>query len=216
MSESILYRVMEETDLRCAVKLLAEAFSSRDPPERVMGITPDEFEVMAAHDTKALLSDRLSLVARVSTTAQMVGVLVANDACSKVPDGLNISDKFKPIAALVRTLTVGYMARNHLGPGRTLYLYMIAVDSRFSGRGIGTSLIETSLTHAQLQGYTESFVAATNRRSQHLFKGCGFVEKGQVSYRDFRFEGEAVFAGIKGDPGVILMEQPLASRACPV
>jgi ribosomal protein S18 acetylase RimI-like enzyme len=175
-----------------------------------MGITPDEFEVMAADDIQALVRDGLSVVACVSTTGQIVGVMVARDACSRVPGGVDVSDKFKPIAALVDTLTADYMAHKRLTPGRVLYPYMLGVDSRFGGDGIGTGVTEATLTHARRRGYTESFLVATNTRSQQLFRCLGFVEKDRVSYSDFLFEGKAVFASIT-DSAIILMELPLGT-----
>jgi hypothetical protein len=52
---------------------------------------------------------------------------------------------------------------------------------------------------------------ATNKASQHIFRKLGFVERVWRSYRDYRIDGQAVFASIVEHGGPILMDKQLAS-----
>ncbi len=45
--------------------------------------------------------------------------------------------------------------------------------------------------------------------SQHVFRALGFRDILSASYKDFLFNGEAVFSSIVGPEATILMEQEL-------
>ncbi len=95
-------------------------------------------------------------------------------------------------------------------PGEYLHLFMLGVDARFAGQGIAQRLVQTSLENGRRKGYHWALTEATGTVSQRVFGKLGFVERFRVSYRDYQYNGDAVFAAIQGHEGAALMDRPVA------
>ncbi len=120
-----------------------------------------------------------------------------------------ISKKFLPIFSMLGELDNQYRNLRAAPQGECLHLFMLAVDPRFTGQGIAQRLVETSLQIAKARGYRYAVTEATGLISQKVFRKLGFEERFRVSYAEYKYEGQHVFASIVAHGGTALMERQL-------
>jgi hypothetical protein len=70
-------------------------------------------------------------------------------------------------------------------------------------------LVAASIKNGTEHGYRSANTFATNRISQRVFQKLGFSELFSVSYKDYTFKGNRVFASIEGDDRTALMARSL-------
>ena len=201
---------MQESDAQEAAELLARSFCASDPLEVVLGITEPEFVEMTLLDFPQILEDQLSIVAREEETNELVGVTTAMDAMTPFTDSSGkISPKFAPVAAIVNQLHHPYLETIPQKRGHTAYYYMGAVKSSWQGRGVAQATFKASEDLITLRDYKHIFGIATNRGSSAAICHNGFSPVATVSYQDFMYQGEKVFASITKHEGVTLVEKIL-------
>jgi GNAT superfamily N-acetyltransferase len=209
---TINYGIYGTSDREEMAHLLGDVFPHRDPPAVAAGLTPAEFENFVRLFCPKAEAERLTIVARFAGTGEMIGALLAEDSASALPDGMNrLSAKFNPIFDILGQLDAEYRVGQTPRPGESLHLFLLGVAQSFAGRGVARQLVERCLENGARRGYRIAVTEATNTTSQHIFRTQGFVERVRRSYRDHRFDGQAVFASIVDHPGPILMDRPLAS-----
>lgn len=208
--QGIQYGICELSDLDEMGTLLAEIFARFDPPPVAMHITPAEFEKFIRCFLPRVETDGLTIVARDAESKQMVGALLTEDAAAPLPSGLDLlSGKFDPIFNLLEQLSVDYWEGQEPSPGEFLHFFLLGVAQPHFGRGIAQNLVTACVENGVQKGYRVGVTEATNSVSQHIFRKAGFVERVQRSYRDYRYQGDAVFASIEGHTGPILMDRQL-------
>jgi ribosomal protein S18 acetylase RimI-like enzyme len=208
----ITFSVYSASDRGEMARLLGEEFARHDPPAFAVGLTPAEFESFVRLFCPRAEADELTMVARSAATGQMIGVLLSEDSASDPPDGLHlVSAKFDPIFDILGQLDAEYRGDRTVRPGESLHIFLLAVAERFGGQGVARRLVATCLANGARRGYRVAVTEATNPTSQHIFRTEGFVEKVRRSYRDHRFNDQAVFASIADFGGPILMEKPLVA-----
>jgi ribosomal protein S18 acetylase RimI-like enzyme len=208
------YSICEARDSDEMAQLLGEAFSHRDPPAMATGLTPSEFQGFVRLFFPRAGADGLTMVARSSETGEMIGALLTEDPVSPSPDGMDqLGAKFNPIFDILEQLGEEYRRGRTVSPGESLHLFLLGVAERFAGQGVAQHLVAACLENGARRGYRVAVTEATNKVSQHIFRKLGFVERVRRSYRDHRFNGQAVFASIAEHGGPILMEIPLQALA---
>jgi GNAT superfamily N-acetyltransferase len=206
----IEYGVFAASDGEAMVKLLGEAFSRRDPPAVAVGLTASEFEELVRLFCPRAEAEGLTIVARQAGTGELVGALLTEDSASAPPEGMDrLSTKFDPIFDILGQLDAEYRGDAAPRPGDALHLFLIGVAEKAAGKGVARQLVAACLENGVRRGYRRAITEATNRVSQHVFRGLGFVERAQRSYAAHRFGGRAVFASIVEHGGPILMERSL-------
>ena len=192
-------------------RLLGEVFARRDPPAVAVGITQSEFETLVRLFCPKSDGEPLTVVARSSTTGEMIGALLAEDSVSEPPEHISlVSAKFNPIFDILGQLDEEYRVGRSLQPGESVHLFLLGVAEAFAGRGVAQQMVEECLANATRKGYRLAITEATNKTSQHVFRKHGFVERVWRSYRDHRFEGQAFFDSIADHGGPMLMDKRLA------
>jgi ribosomal protein S18 acetylase RimI-like enzyme len=206
------YSVYTVSDADVMAQLLGEVFSQRDPPAVATGLTSSEFEALVRLLCPKAEAEGLTIVARSAGTGEMIGALLTEDSASALPEGMDrLSAKFNPIFDILGQLDTEYRAGRALHPGECLHLFLLGVAQRFAGQGVARQLVAACLENGSRRGYRTAVTEATNKASQHIFRNQGFVERVRRSYRDYRFDGHAVFASIGEHGGPLLMDKPLAS-----
>jgi GNAT superfamily N-acetyltransferase len=207
----IQYGLAEPSDMDEIARLLSVVFTQDDPLAATLGVTPAEFEDLIRLFCPQAAAERLTIVAKSAPTGEMVGALLAEDRSLDLPGGLErLSEKFAPVFDLLGQLDADYQQGKNIPPGHCLYLVWLGVVRPFAGRGIGQQLVASCLENGARRGYRSTVTEATSSVSQHIFRKHGFVERVRQSYRDFRYQGEAVFASIEGHTGALLMDKDLA------
>jgi len=193
------------------MRLLAEAFSRYDPPAYAVGITVEDFAAFVRLLLPQVLSEGLTVVARLRSTRELVGALLTLDSASELPDAIaHLDAKFNPIFDLLGQLEEEHRRGKHPHPGERLHLFLLGVSDRVAGRGVGQQLVARCLAHGASRGYTLAVTEATNKTSQHIFTKQGFTTRVQRSYADHIFEGRRAFASIAEHGGPMLMEKRIA------
>ena len=72
-------------------------------------------------------------------------------------------------------------------------------------------MVRLCLENGVKKGYTTAVTEATGIISQHIFRKCGFVERHEIVYKDFTYEGENPFESIERHPSAILMDKALVN-----
>jgi len=132
----------------------------------------------------------------------MIGVLLAEDSASAVPPGMDCwSAKFNPMFDILGQLDAAYRSDRSVKAGESLHLFLPGVAERFAGQGIAQRLVAECVANGAHEGYRVAVTEATNRTSQHVFRKQALVERVKRSYRDYRFERQAVSASIAEQGG---------------
>jgi GNAT superfamily N-acetyltransferase len=208
---SIEYGVYVASEAAAMTRLLAETFSRHDPPAVAVGLTVPEFEALVRLYCPRAASERLTIVARLAGTGDLVGALLAEDCASAPPDGMDrLSAKFAPIFDILGQLVADYPAGRDVATGKALHLFLLGVSERAGGRGVAQGLVAACLENGARRGYRVAVTEATNKVSQHVFRKQGFAPRALRSYEMHRFEGRAVFGSIAEHGGPILMDRSLA------
>jgi GNAT superfamily N-acetyltransferase len=209
----VVYDVFDARDGVAIARLLATAFSERDPPAVALGITATEFDTFVRLLAPKAATEALTIVARDSGTGEIVGALLTEDLYSRPADGIHrLSTTFEPILALLDDMQREYRQGRPAARGEYLHLFLLGVAVSYAGQGIGQQLVARTMEHGTSRGYTIAVTEATSRRSQHVFRSQGFVERVQRSYADYGFEGRRPFASIASEGGPILMDRSLEAR----
>ncbi len=204
----IEYGILEAGELDAMAALLAEAFSLHEPPAVAVGLTWPEIDGLVRTFGDKAVSEQLSMVARVASTGNLAGALLADDFGTPPPVGLDtVAPGFAPIGALLDSLDEPYRASRDVVPGTYVHLFMVGVSHDHAGQGIAQHLITRCLANARERGYGMAVTEATGTVSQHVFRKLGFRDIFATSYKDFVFEGECVFRSIVGTDAAILMER---------
>jgi len=206
----ITYGVAELADLAELAALLAVAFSEQDVLAVANGVTAVEFEAVVRLNFPKTATDGLTIVARSADTGEMAGALLTEDSSSPAPDGFDrVSPKFAPTFDFLHQLDAEYRQGQIVAPGDWLHLILLGVPRLWSGRGIGRQLVAACLENGARKGFRRAVTEATGSASQHIFRQHGFAARVRRSYRDYRFRGEAVFAGIQAPEGTVFMDKSL-------
>jgi len=207
MIEFDLYQSADEDEM---ARFLGDVFAHRDPPALAVGITTSEFEAFVHLWGSKAAAEGLTVVARSSETGEMVGALLAEDSATGLPDGLEqLSEKFNPVFDILGQLDEEYSADKSVRPGESLHLFLLGVAQEFAGQGIGQKLVAECLANGLRKGYRIAVAEGTNRRSQHVLRKLGFVERVRRSYTGHRYEGRSFFLSIADEGGPMLMDRHL-------
>jgi len=203
------YDLLQASDVETMVRLLATTFSRAEPPAVAMQVSNDELAAFVNLLAPRAVDDGLTVVAR-EQSGELVGVMLTDDFDAPSPiDPHLVSERLLPILAMLDALDAQYRQGRATVHGEHLHLFMLAVDARFMGRGIAQRLVETCIDNGKKKGYRHAVTEATGVISQRVFRKLGFEERCRVSYRDFRYGGETVFASIVGHDGAALMTRTL-------
>jgi ribosomal protein S18 acetylase RimI-like enzyme len=209
-SGGIEYSLFRGSDAEEMARLLGETFAKHDPPAVAVGITATEFQEFVGLLCASTAHQGLTIIARSATTGKMAGALFTDDSTTALPDGVErLSGKFRPVFDILGRLESAYRRDSVCMPGESAHLFLLGVAERFGGLGIGQQLVVHCIANAACKGYRRAVTEATNRRSQHIFRKAGFIERVRESYELHQFEGERRFASIAEQGGPILMDKVL-------
>lgn len=194
------------------VRVIATAFSAAEPPAIATGLTVADLAEFLHLLAPQAVRGGLTVVA--CSAGAIVGALLSDDFATPLAvDAQRISPRFQPIFAMLGSLDERYRREQTIRAGACVHLFMLAVAADFAGQGIAQRLVEFSLENAAVKGYRSAVTEATGLVSQRVFGKLGFEERFRASYRDFRYEGAAVFASIAEHSGAALMERAVVRAA---
>jgi hypothetical protein len=198
----VQYSVFELSDLDEMACLLAEAFSRYDPPAVAMGLSLDEFEEFVRLLCPKAATEGLTIVARTVATGEMIGALLTEDFASPPPTGIDqVSEKFHPILTTLEQLDAQYRQGKIVRVGEYLHLFMIAVAHQHTGKKVAQSLYQVCLENGIRKGYKTTVTEATGVITQHILRNkFGFVDRLEIPYKTFTYQGRRVFSPSRGTP----------------
>jgi GNAT superfamily N-acetyltransferase len=195
------YEVATEEFADAIVAVLSESFS-REPMSAALGLDARDLEPMVARFMPECTTNGLSVIAvPVDDPDTLAGVFINRDLGSPVPDGIpGDFPWFIPIVEALTAVGDAYVAkRPGLKLGDAVDLWMVGVQqgSRFARKGIASTLFRASAELARSRGFKRCVTECTGHYSQTAARRNGFQERARMAYRDFRFEGLAVFDEIE-------------------
>lgn len=206
----IEYALCRPSDTGEVGRLLAESFTTHDPPAVAVGLTAPEFEAFIRLWLAGAGVDGLTIVARDVETGQLAGALLTDDAAAPPPQGLDgLSEKFEPIFDLLGQIDAEYRDGRTIVSGQCLHLFLLGVAQHFTRRSIGQNLVAECLANGAARGFTLAVTEATNPVSQHIFGQLGFTPRAERSYGEYRLGGLPVFASIAEHGGPMTMDRAI-------
>jgi hypothetical protein len=194
------YEVATEEFADAIVTVLSESFS-REPMSAALGFSARDLEPIVTSFMPECITNGLSVVAvPVDDPDTLAGVFICRDFKSPMPDAIAGDLRFSPIGEALMTVDEMYEAKR---PGLTLGdavdLWMVGVPpgSRFARRGIASTLFRVSADLARSRSFKRCVAECTGHYSQTAARKNGFQERARLAYREFRFEGRALFAEIQ-------------------
>ena len=206
------YSIAHEDFSDAIVNVLSLAFA-REPMSVAVGLSAEQLRPLVARFAPECTSNGLSVIATpVDEPSTLAGVFICRDFKSPLPDGL-LDDvpQFRPIADALRTVDESYesrIPRLALGDAADLWMVGVAPGDRFTNRGIATNLFRLSANLARERGFGRCVTECTGHYSQAAARKAGLQERARLAYRDFRFEGQPIFAGIQPPhTGIVVLEK---------
>ena len=206
--DEIRYGILENQDLAEMAQVIGEVFSRGDPLGVAIGMTAEEIRAFVMVFGAKSVAEGLTIIAR-ERSGELVGAMFSDDFGTPPPDLGNLPESFAPVGALLEILDEEYHATQTVNIGSHAHLVMLAVSPAMSGKGIAQNLVRLCMENAAKRGYQFAVTEATGPVSQHIFHKLGFHECFMVSYKEFRFHDEPVFASIESTKGTMLMEANL-------
>lgn len=198
---SFQYAIANEEFGDAIVDVLSESFS-REPMSAALGNSARELRPLVARFMPECTTNGLSVIAMpIDSPDTLAGVFICRDFKSPLPEGVPEDFPwFLPIAEALQAVDDAYQAkRPGLTSGDALDLWMVGVPpgSRFARRGIASTLFRVSTNLGHDRGFKRCVTECTGLYSQTAARKTGFQERARLAYRDFRFEGRAVFSEIE-------------------
>lgn len=195
------YTIATEKFSDAIVAVLSESFS-REPMSAALGLSAIDLSFFVARFMPECTTNGLSVVAApVDDPNTLAGVFINRDFKSQLPEGVpNEFPWFSPIGEALMTVDEAYEAEHPgLTLGEAVDLWMVGVqsDNPFARKGIASTLFRVSADLARSRGFKRCVTECTGQYSQTAARKNGFQERARLAYRDFRFEGRAVFASIE-------------------
>ena len=208
--KGVRYELFDMHALDGMAVMIAEAFSRYEPMAVTQNFSLEELvEFIKLRGPKAA-QEELTILARDQETGQVVGAMLTEDFALAPPEDIeHFSEKFGPILTLLDELDAQYKQGISLRVGEYLHLLMIAVTHQHTGKKVAQNLIQACLENGIRKGYKTAVTEATGVISQHIFRKCGFVDRLEIPYKTFTYQGSRIFASIEGHTGTILMDKVL-------
>lgn len=195
------YAIANEQFGDAIIDLLSECFS-REPMGAALGLSAHDLAPLIARFIPECTNNGLSVIATPADHSEMLaGAFICRDFKSPLPQGVpGDFPWFSPIAEALTKIDGAYEAkRPGLVLGEALDLWMVGVSpcTQFARKGIGSTLFRLCADVSRNRDFKRCVTECTGYYSQTAARNTGFKERARLAYRDFRFQGRAVFAGIE-------------------
>ena len=214
-TETSYYEIFDSKDLDRVADAVGLAFTNSDPMAIAQQLSVNEFADYIKLIGKWIEEQQLTVIAKDKMTDEVAGIVIAGDFASDfplTPDSDRISSKLDPIIELLESLEVQYKQGREIRAGEYLYIHMLAVSPKYQRKKIAQNSIQVCLNNAIEKGFAYAFTEAANSVSQHVFGKLGFIPRHEISYQQFTYHGQKVFASIEGHTGTILMDKLIGNR----
>jgi ribosomal protein S18 acetylase RimI-like enzyme len=210
-ADGIRYAPCSPTEADEVASVIGRVFAEGDPLALAVGLSAGDIGVFVRATMRVPEVPGLTIVARDLGSGVIAGAVLAEDALSPpLGPSVQVSPRFLPLAVLFDELAAGLPTWHPKSPGKVIHVSMLAVDASFSGRGIAQRLVEACLENAAAHGYRRAVTESSGLVSQHIFRKLGFEMVAERSYAEFRHEGQATFASIAAQGGILAMARPIA------
>ena len=212
-TETLSYEIFDLKDLDRVADAIGLAFTNSDPMAVTQQLSVNEFADYIKLIGEWIQKQQLTVIAKDKMTDEVAGMVIAGDFADDFPltpeNSQHLSDRLEPIMELLESLEIQYKRGRQIEAGEYLYIHMLAVSPKYQRRKIAQNSVRVCLNHGIERGFTHAFTEAANSVSQHVFSKLGFVPRHEISYQQFTYHGQKVFASIEGHTGTILMDKLL-------
>ena len=153
LQEGVVCERFDSAHTDAMAALVADVFTTRDPPAVAAGLTNGDFEAFVRLLCPRAAAEGLSVVARSAATGQLIGALLADDPAGaplQLPEPL--ARRFAPIFDILGQLDDEYRAQQPPAPGPMLHIFLVGVHERWCGRGIGRHLVARCIENGAAMG----------------------------------------------------------------
>jgi len=208
---SFTYAMLEARDLTQVADLVARcATDGSEPASLALGLTPEDFKPFVDALLPKFLSEGLSIVARDTQSGEIAGVQLNDEmGFDLLPDELAQLEWTAPMYALATEMYGRYFQGGLPEPKSSVHLFIIAVSGLYREKGVGKQLLDLSLEQARARGYRRAVVEASGLISQHILRKAGFINRVEIPYATFEYEGKRPFENTGDHPSMILMDRDL-------
>ena len=208
----IRYEKVDRTNWEEAARCVARVFSADEPLVTRLGITEEEMFSFTGTYYQKIAEEGLSILARDQRSSRVIGARISEDAAipPRAEHVTGFSRKLRPVFACLETLHRVYQEERMPEPGECVHMFMVAVERRYTNRGIAPQMNHLFFEMVARMGYRHLVTEPTGAISQHLLRDkLGFRVLHCLAYDDFEYEGLKIFAGMPEHPCIMLMEKTL-------
>ena len=144
-------------------------------------------------DFISMIQQGLSLMAVDDKTGQVIGVALSEPEDRYLTDTTDGSAKIIEQLNLVAFANKSVSVYEEYDVDTIFHFLFLSVHPNYRGFGIATKLVQKSIELAKLRGFKVAKAEATGKYSQKLFTNLDFDILFQISYNDYKVDGEVVF-----------------------
>lgn len=207
----IAIEAASEARLEDAAGCLARVYLKDNPLMALTGLPVEEFEPVACYLIGAAMENGIAIFAVDEQRDRVVGVSLAEDYahCDPIRDMQELDPLFHPLLNLFGMMDERFKAEETVNEGQWLYHSFLNVEPEgIQGAGIAAGisaqLCEATFATARSRGFQHCVGHTTNLFSQRLYRKMEFEPRVEIAYRDYVFNGERVYAGVKWHHSAVL------------
>lgn len=203
------------SDFEDCITCLNTSFCEGEPTTAALGFTQEEFQPFVETFTQQAIIDGWAHVIR-NGAGKVIACMISADAASPTPkraEALQKQAKFAPVFDLLGKLDHGYLSsfNKKIPQGLILHLLMLGINANYRGHRLAPKIVEYHEGIAKQRGYIKAFAEVTGPISQRIFEKLGYKLHNSISYKEYEFVGERVFASIDACETCDLVEKTLLS-----
>eukprot|EP01120_Amphizonella_sp_Union-15-10_P004975 TRINITY_DN15721_c0_g1_i1.p1 TRINITY_DN15721_c0_g1~~TRINITY_DN15721_c0_g1_i1.p1 ORF type:complete len:257 (-),score=38.41 TRINITY_DN15721_c0_g1_i1:63-833(-) len=195
----IIYKPLEPSMIGKALDCVGVSFCNDDNPfTKAHSFSHTQWGMMSSIFVHRAAESQLSFVAINKETGNLEGVLLSEDWKLPPPKLYHQLEDWRPVRAIFNELHTRYKSmRPRIEYGKVIHpLYFTCVRPESRRKGIVTALWEHSIMAAREYNYEKMVTEASTSAAASIFIKLGFKEIASVSFKDFKFEGQNLYANL--------------------
>ena len=189
------------------IHLVTHTFCDSEPMARYMKLDYKEFSPFAEYIIEKAAQEELSVVVREGD--QIVACAIVEDVTKQHPLDFELDPKFKPILALLNTLTTQFFTTKNFSPNLLAHLFITSVEANYRGLGLSKKANFAAMQLAYDNNFQFMYSELTNYLNEKgtiKYLQHNKLLIGNIAYHKFEFEGKHPFKNLPGVANAYLWE----------
>eukprot|EP00818_Percolomonas_sp_WS_P005567 CAMPEP_0117447380 /NCGR_PEP_ID=MMETSP0759-20121206/6845_1 /TAXON_ID=63605 /ORGANISM="Percolomonas cosmopolitus, Strain WS" /LENGTH=413 /DNA_ID=CAMNT_0005239713 /DNA_START=383 /DNA_END=1624 /DNA_ORIENTATION=- len=207
---AIVYTAMKPEHVSQVVEILAQAFTKEPSTSHCKWgeeFTTNHWRRFIRLYIDESLKREMTVVALDADTGCVAGAFMADDFLTPEPDGMyeiirgtQMEPEMHAVHLIDEAFFKAHPQIDRHQPGLVCDLWLLGVDSRYTGKGIAKGLCSALTDVIRKKGYRYGVMECTGHYSQSMARRCGYTGVYALPYNDFVWRGERVYLNAVPEP----------------